>query len=87
MKKVLFAILLTLNLTAFADGKLTGQAIGSSPYYDYEKGSSSTKVNTAANVFDGNLNTFTATNTRSNGWTWANPASSPRWAGRPATTG
>ena len=68
MKKVLFAILLTLNLTAFADGKLTGQAIGSSPYYDYEKGSSSTKVNTAANVFDGNLSTFTATNTRSNGW-------------------
>ena len=68
MKKLLLLLLLFVGLYASADEKLTGTAIGSTPYYDYEKGAASSKVNTADNAFDGNLNTFTATNARSNAW-------------------
>ena len=51
-----------------ADPKLTGKVIGTTMTYDYNKGQSSTTVNTAANCFDGDLSTYFATNARHNTW-------------------
>lgn len=48
--------------------KLSGRVLGSSPSYDYQANKVSTTVNTPANAFDGDLNTFVATNARSNTW-------------------
>ena len=54
---------------AFADDKLTGTVIGTAESVDYSSGSKSTTVNTCANAFDGNLNTYFASYDRS--YTWA----------------
>lgn len=48
---------------------LTGTPIGSSPSVDYSNNSTATTtVNTPADVFDGNINTFFASYQRSNTW-------------------
>ena len=55
---------------AFADDKLTGTVIGTRECVDYANTSqSTTTVNTCANAFDGNLDTFFASWERS--YTWA----------------
>ena len=55
---------------SFADDKLTGTVIGTKECVDYDNTSqSTTTVNTCANAFDGNLNTFFASWERS--YTWA----------------
>ena len=55
---------------AFADDKLTGTVIGTTACVDYNNTSTSTTtVNTCADAFDGNLNTFFASWERS--YTWA----------------
>ena len=57
----------TLLLQA-QDAKLKGKVIGTETCYDYDTGAISTKVNTPANAFDGNLNTYVATYERSHTW-------------------
>ena len=55
---------------AYADDKLTGKVIGTQACVDYANTSkSTTTVNTCANAFDGNLNTFFASWERN--YTWA----------------
>ena len=67
---VLFALLALTGVESFADGKLTGTVIGTLECVDYSNTSKmTTTVNTRANAFDGNLNTFFATWERS--YTWA----------------
>lgn len=48
--------------------KLTGNIIGTTEGYDYSTGKTSTTVNTAKAVFDGDLSTFMAAAVRSGGW-------------------
>jgi voltage-gated potassium channel Kch len=50
------------------DQLLSGMVIGTAESYDYSAGQASTTVNTAANAFDGDLNTFFASNERSKTW-------------------
>lgn len=49
-------------------GKLKGKIIGTTLGFDYVSGTASTTVNTAINVFDGNFNTFLASDQRTGGW-------------------
>lgn len=49
--------------------KLTGTPIGTTLSVDYSTGASSTTINTVANAFDGNLDTYFASYARS--YTWA----------------
>lgn len=51
-----------------ADGKLQGKIIGTEKCFDYATSQMTTTVNTAANVFDGNTDTFFATYERSKTW-------------------
>ena len=53
----------------FADDKLTGTVIGTKECVDYSTNRKTTTVNTCANAFDGNLNTFFASWDRN--YTWA----------------
>lgn len=48
--------------------KLTGSIIGTSKFVDYSSGQATTTVNTGANAFDGNYDTFVATYDRSRTW-------------------
>ena len=73
---MLFHRLILLSVVAFAcseaiadDEKLTGTVIGTQDAVDYNTGYKSTTVNTCANAFDGNLQTFFASYDRS--YTWA----------------
>ena len=68
-KVILFSVLAFGFSEAFADDKLTGTVIGTAESVDYSSGSKSTTVNTCANAFDGNLNTYFASYDRS--YTWA----------------
>lgn len=70
MRRILLLTLFLASLTATAqtDPLLSGKVIGTVLCYDYSRSQSSTTVNTAANCFDGNLNTFFATNARHNTW-------------------
>lgn len=66
---LLFTILSPLTLFAQESGKLTGTIIGTKLCVDYNNNNAqSTTVNTASNLFDGNLNNFFATFQRSGGW-------------------
>jgi hypothetical protein len=66
----MFCLATLLTAEAFADQKLTGTVIGTKECVDYANTSkSTTTVNTCANAFDGNLNTFFASWNRS--YTWA----------------
>lgn len=69
MKSIfLFAALLFSCTTMNAVTKLlSGNPVGSLSY-NYTTGSSSTTVNTAANLFDNNVNTIFAANDRTRGW-------------------
>lgn len=71
MKRIVFfAALVFSSLTSMADdGKLTGTVIGTLESVDYSTSQKSTTVNTRANAFDGNLNTFFASYERSYTWT------------------
>lgn len=65
-----YLVLLSL-LTSFVyaePNKLTGSIIGTETSFDYSANKSSTTVNTRDNVFDGDLNTFFASNDRSLTW-------------------
>lgn len=70
--KTQFILLLLMFLPSvplFAESHLlSGTVIGTAESYDYSAGEASTTVNTAANAFDGNLNTFFASNERSKTW-------------------
>ena len=69
-KTILFGLMTLWMTAAFADDKLTGKVIGTRECVDYSNTSSSTTtVNTCANAFDGNLNTFFASWERN--YTWA----------------
>ena len=66
---VLLAFMLSFSLSSIAqDGLLTGTVIGTQESVDYSTGEASTTVNTAADAFDGNLNTFFASYQRSRTW-------------------
>ncbi len=72
MKKSLPLIVLVLSGTAdvvYADSPLSGTVIGTQLCYDYEHNRQSISVNTAANLFDGDPDTYFATYERS--YTWA----------------
>ncbi len=62
-------LLLAGSIQAKADDLLTGIAIGTQETVDYATSQKSTTVNTCANAFDGDLNTFFASWERS--YTWA----------------
>ena len=69
-KTILFGLITLWMTDAFADDKLTGKVMGTRECVDYSNTSSSTTtVNTCANAFDGNLNTFFASWERN--YTWA----------------
>jgi len=69
-KTILFGLMTLWMTAAFADDKLTGKVIGTRECVDYSNTTSSTTtVNTCANAFDGNLNTFFASWERN--YTWA----------------
>jgi F5/8 type C domain. len=86
-KTILFGLMTLWMTAAFADDKLTGKVMGTRECVDYSNTSSSTTtVNTCANAFDGNLNTFFASWERN--YTWAgldlgSPHVITRWGGRP----
>ena len=61
--------LLSSHLQAAADGKLSGNIIGTCESVDYSTGKLSTTVNTCQQAFDGRLDTFFASWERS--YTWA----------------
>ena len=66
---LLIALCTALFGPASADELLTGHAIGILPCVDYTTNSQTLEVNTYANAFDGDLNTFYASWERS--YTWA----------------
>ena len=69
-KTILFGLMTLWMTAAFADDKLTGKVMGTRECVDYSNTTSSTTtVNTCANAFDGNLNTFFASWERN--YTWA----------------
>lgn len=69
MKKSIFLLILfAIPFYSIYSQKLTGTVIGSAESYDYSKNMCSTTVNTPANVFDGDLNTFLAGCERNNVW-------------------
>ena len=57
-----------VSLFAQDSQKLKGTVIGTEACYDYNTGSISTTINTPANAFDGNLETFVATYSNSHTW-------------------
>ena len=66
---VLLLLMFLPSVSLFAESHLlSGTVIGTAESYDYSAGQASTTVNTAANAFDGNLNTFFASNERSKTW-------------------
>ena len=66
---VLLLFMFLPNIPLFAESHLlSGTVIGTAESYDYSAGKPSTTVNTAANAFDGDLNTFFASNERSKTW-------------------
>ncbi|MBO4550608.1 MAG: CotH kinase family protein, partial [Bacteroidaceae bacterium] len=66
---VLLLFMFLPNIPLFAESHLlSGAVIGTTESYDYSVGKPSTTVNTAANAFDGDLNTFFASNERSKTW-------------------
>lgn len=70
LRLILFCLLALWNTIAQADDKLMGTVIGTKECVDYSNTSRmTTTVNTCANAFDGNMNTFFATWERS--YTWA----------------
>lgn len=69
MKEIIATALTLISLSATAHEKLTGTVIGTTDCVDYTTGQKTTTVNTAANAFDGNPDTFFATYDRS--YTWA----------------
>ena len=70
MRLVVFCLLVLLTTESYGDNKLTGSVIGTKECVDYANTSkSTTTVNTCANAFDGNLDTFFASWERS--YTWA----------------
>ena len=66
---LLIALCTALFGPVSADELLTGHAIGILPCVDYTTNSQTLEVNTYANAFDGDLNTFYASWERS--YTWA----------------
>lgn len=74
----LFTFFAEFSLFAVESSKLTGTVIGSQYSVNYNNSSASTTVNTKANAFDGNLNTFFAAYDRSNGWCGLDLGSSHR---------
>ena len=70
VRLLVFCLLAFLTTESYADNKLTGTVIGTKECVDYANTSkSTTTVNTCANAFDGNLDTFFASWERS--YTWA----------------
>ena len=66
---VLLLFMFLPSVPLFAESHLlSGTVIGTAESYDYSAGKPSTTVNTAANAFDGDLNTFFASNERSKTW-------------------
>lgn len=59
---------LLCSSSILADEKLTGTIIGTELSYDYDTNSSSTTINTIADAFDGNPNTFFASFEHSYTW-------------------
>ena len=70
IKRIILFLLLGFLSTSsiLADEKLTGSIIGTELSYDYSTNSSSTTVNTIADAFDGDPNTFFAGFGRSYSW-------------------
>lgn len=68
MRKYLVLLSLLTSFVYAEPNKLTGSIIGTETSFDYSSNKSSTTVNTRDNVFDGDLNTFFATNDRSLTW-------------------
>lgn len=67
--RLLLLLLLLVSLPAFPLGrKLTGTVIGSSRGYDFDRGTSSSSINIRDWAFDGDLSTFFAASSSSNGW-------------------
>ncbi len=67
--RTIIFLLLAISLHTMADDRLTGTVIGTAETVDYATSQRSTTVNTCANAFDGNLNTFFASWDRN--YTWA----------------
>lgn len=61
-------ILITVGAMAQSAKKLTGEIIGTQYSVNYDTNAQSTTVNTKADVFDGDYNTFFASYDRSNTW-------------------
>ena len=69
IKTILLTLTICIGLNAQISSKLEPvKIIGTIESVDYSDFSLSTKVNTTANAFDGNLNTFFASYVRSGGW-------------------
>lgn len=70
-KNLILSTLLWLLTSTFVfaqSQKLAGTPIGTEACYDYATGSISTSINTPANAFDGNLESFVATYNNSHTW-------------------
>jgi len=65
----LFSVVIFQMMEVCAEIKLTGTVIGTEESVDYKSGAKTTTINTCADVFDGNLETFFASYERS--YTWA----------------
>lgn len=68
-KFLMSLLLLADSIRTMADDRLTGTPIGTRETVDYATSKKSTTVNTCANAFDGDLNTFFASWDRN--YTWA----------------
>ena len=69
IKFLMSLLLLAGSIRTMADDRLTGSPIGTRETVDYATSKKSTTVNTCANAFDGDLNTFFASWDRN--YTWA----------------
>ena len=65
----LFSVVIFQMIEVCAENKLTGTVIGTEESVDYKSGAKTTIINTYADVFDGNLETFFASYERSYTWT------------------
>lgn len=68
MRKLLILLSLITSISLADTHKLTGTIIGTEVSFDYSTNKSSTTKNTRNEAFDGNLNTFFASNARSLTW-------------------
>ena len=67
--RILLSVIAFHSLEGFADNRLTGTVIGTQESVDYNTSAKSTTINTCADAFDGNLETYFASYDRS--YTWA----------------